>query len=140
MPSGTTLALIGIGGYGNTYVNQLLDSPHPERFRLVGVVDPAPASCRRLAELEARRVPVYESMEQLYAKREAPLLAVISTPLHLHAGQSGFALSRGSGVLCEKPLCVTPEQSGQMKRAVVQALGQACQQQAAEELAYGRQW
>lgn len=111
-----TLALVGIGGYGNSYVSALLDSPDQQRFRVAGAVDPAPQSCRRLGELQSRRVPVYRSMEELYADQR-PAMVILSTPLHLHADQSVMALSRGSHVLCEKPLCVTPGQIEQMKAA-----------------------
>ena len=116
MSDGMTIALVGIGGYGNTYVNTLLDAPNQADFRLAGVVDPSPHLCRRLAELEARRVPVYPSMEKLYAEQR-PELVIISTPLQLHAPHTSHALSRGSHVLCEKPLCVTPDQADQMKHA-----------------------
>jgi predicted dehydrogenase len=47
----------------------------------------------------------------------APELAVLSTPLQLHAQQTCHALLRESHVLCEKPLCVTPGQIREMIRA-----------------------
>ncbi|MEO6435263.1 MAG: Gfo/Idh/MocA family oxidoreductase [Tepidisphaeraceae bacterium] len=116
MGDAVSLALVGIGGYGNSYVSALLDAPNQDDFRIVGVVDPSPASCRRLGELEARRVPVYASMEKLYAEH-TPQLVILSTPHQLHATQTCDALTRGSHVLCEKPLCVTPKQIEQMKQA-----------------------
>ena len=116
MQNGITIALVGIGGYGNTYVNALLDAPNQEDFRLLGAVDPSPQLCRRLGELEARRVPVYPSLEKLYAEQR-PELVIISTPLQFHALHTAMALASGSHVLCEKPLCVTPEQANQMKQA-----------------------
>ena len=65
MSEAISIALVGIGGYGNTYVNALLDAPNQDDFRLVGVADPSPQLCRRLEALVARRVPVYPSVETL---------------------------------------------------------------------------
>jgi predicted dehydrogenase len=111
-----SLALVGIGGYGNTYVNAVLDAPEPRHFRFAAAVDPNPTSCRRLTELESRGVTIYPSLEAMYAEQRPDLVA-LSTPLHLHAQQTCFALERGSHVLCEKPLCVTPRQIREMTDA-----------------------
>ena len=127
-----SLALVGIGGYGNSYVNALLDAP-PERagdFSWTAAIDPSPRSCRRLAELEARGVRLFASMDEFYATGRADL-AVISTPLHLHARQTCEALSRGSHVLCEKPLCVDPADADAMIRA---------RDAANRQVAIGYQW
>jgi predicted dehydrogenase len=112
----TSLALVGIGGYGNSYVSALLDAPTRSDFHIAAAIDPSPKLCRRLGELQARGVEIFASMEEFYAKGRADLM-VISTPLHLHAAQTCAALARGSHVLCEKPLCVTPKQAAEMQRA-----------------------
>lgn len=107
-----TVALLGIGGYGNTNVGQLLESLQHEptdAIKIVGAIDPSPSSCRRLAELQARNVPLFPSWQEFYASNAADLM-VISTPIHLHARHVTAALDHGSHVLCEKPLCVTPEE------------------------------
>src|SRR5207253_7887978 len=91
MPDVISIALVGIGGYGNSYVSALLDAPNRDEFRIVGAIDPSPKLCRRLAELEARSCPVYAAIDDFYASTRADL-AVISTPLHLHASQTCFAL------------------------------------------------
>ena len=109
-----SIALVGIGGYGNNFVKLLLDSPNQSEFRIAGTIDPWPASCRRLAELQVRDVPLYSSLEEFYAKDRADL-AVICSPLQHHAQQTCLALEKGSHVLCEKPLCVTIEQARQMR-------------------------
>ena len=109
-----SIALVGIGGYGNTYVNALLDAADQHAFTLAAAVDPAPTSCRRLADLHARRVPVHPSLEAFYASGGSADLAVISTPIFLHAPHTCLALSRGSHVLCEKPLCSTLQEARQM--------------------------
>src|SRR5262245_15560064 len=111
-----SIVLVGIGGYGNSYVSALLDAGAQRGFQLVGAVDPVPTSCRRLGELRARRIPVYPLLEEFYASNTADL-CIICSPLQFHAQQTVQALSHGSSVLCEKPLCVTPGQAVAMKRA-----------------------
>lgn len=127
-----SLALVGIGGYGNGYVAALLDAPQPPDppFRIAAAIDPAPHLCRRLGELQSRGVRVFPSLGDFYAEQSADL-AVISTPLHLHATQTIQALSRGSHVLCEKPLGVTPADAVDMARA---------RDAAGRQVAIGYQW
>ncbi len=108
--------LVGIGGYGNGYVSALLDAADRDAFRVVGAVDPVPSSCGRLEELQSVGCRVYPSLEAFYSEQKADL-AVISTPPHLHAAQSCAALTQGSHVLCEKPMCVTPQQIRSMLEA-----------------------
>ena len=128
-----SVALVGIGGYGNRYVTTLLDAPPEQanKFRFVGAADPKPESCERVAEIRARGVPIYPSFEALYGAHPKIDLAMICTPLQLHAKHTCFALERGSHVLCEKPLCVTPEQIREMIDA---------RQKAQKQVAIGYQW
>ena len=95
--------LVGIGGYGTTYVREILENPD-ELIELVGVVDPFPERCMWLEALKLREVPIYCNMEEFYCKQSADL-AVISTPIFLHTQHMLTALKYGSNVLCEKPLC-----------------------------------
>ena len=127
-----SLALVGIGGYGNSYVNALLDAPpeHAQAFRWTAAIDPSPKSCRRLGELESRGVRLFPSLEAFHATERVDL-ALISTPLHLHATQTCQALAHGSHVLCEKPLCVTPADAAEMTRA---------RDAAKRQVAIGYQW
>src|ERR1043165_1797466 len=118
MKSQVSIALVGGGGYGNRYVNALLDELAKgqggrDDFRIVAAADPNPATCQRLAELKAKGVPLFASMSAMYSAHRADVV-VISTTLHLHSDQTCFALAEGSHVLCEKPLCVTPEQGCNM--------------------------
>jgi predicted dehydrogenase len=124
------IVLVGIGGYGNSYVNELLDSADQQTFSIAGAVDPSPASCNRLGELKARGVPIFSSPEAFYAQHTADL-AIISSPLHFHANQTCLALSNGSHVLCEKPLCATPEDADRMAES---------QMQSGKKVAIGYQW
>lgn len=101
-----TVVLVGLGGYGEVYLSPLLDDPRGAGCRIVGGVDPRPQGCRRLAELEARGVHVYATLESFYREHRADL-AVISSPIHLHADHTCTALAEGSHVLLEKPAAAT---------------------------------
>jgi predicted dehydrogenase len=117
MPENTSIALVGIGGYGSIYVSALLDAAagsHHHAF--VAAVDPSPALCDRLEELRGRQIPIYPTLKAMYAEQR-PQLVVISSPFHLHAAQAVLAMREGSHVLCEKPMCVTVQQASQMRRA-----------------------
>lgn len=97
------VALVGIGGYGDSYVRALLQDPRAADVEFVAGADPAPQRCRRLADLQARGIPVYPSLEEVCARHQ-PELVILATPIHLHASQVGYCLDRGINVLCEKPL------------------------------------
>lgn len=98
------ILLVGIGGYAYTYVNPLLDGVRAD-CEIVGCVDPYPTSCPRLAEIQARNIPVFADMSAFFDAGLTADLAVITTPIHLHTRQITAALAHGCHVLCEKPLC-----------------------------------
>ncbi len=98
------VVLVGIGGYGSIYVNEVLKPENAETFELAGTVDPYPASCRRLGELRGRCGEPFSSLSDFYRERSADL-AVKATPIQFHTENIITALSAGSDVLCEKPLC-----------------------------------
>ncbi len=98
------ILLVGIGGYAATHLNPLLDGKRPDA-EIVGCVDPYPTACRRLEEVKALGVPMYADMEDFFADGHTADLAVITTPIHLHARQMKLALAHGCHVMLEKPLC-----------------------------------
>lgn len=110
------IVLAGIGGYGGSYLAALLAAPAEQAVRLVGAVDPAPERCGRLDELKERGVPIYDDLADFYSERTADL-AVIAAPIHLHAPCTCLALSRGSSVLCEKPLAAVVQEARRMAEA-----------------------
>jgi predicted dehydrogenase len=101
-----SVVLCGLGGYGETYLRPLLDAANAGRARLVAGVDPSPERSSLLPELRARGIPVHASLDDVHATGTAEVV-VLCSPIHLHAPQAVLAMSRGSHVLIEKPLCAT---------------------------------
>ena len=100
------IALAGIGGYGEQYVDALLHDPRASDTHLVGVVEPFPQRCRRLQELLDRGIAVHPTLDSLLGASPVDLM-MIATPIHLHADHACIALCHGAHVLCEKPLAAT---------------------------------
>lgn len=98
-----SILLVGVGGYGRTYVDLLLNHLDREEYPVAGVVDPFVQKCPLYGRIQEEQIPCYDTMEAFYGEHEA-LLAVLATPIHLHAGQVMEAMEHGSHVLCEKPL------------------------------------
>jgi len=125
-----TIALSGLGGYGQEYLNELLDARYAGRITLAGGIDPQPERCARLADLRARDVPIYTTLADFYHERSADLL-IVSAPIHEHAPQTCLGLQHGSHVLCEKPLAATVQEADYM----IAARDKAC-----KTVAIGYQW
>ena len=125
------VALAGIGGYGEQYVDALLHDPRASDAHLVGVVEPFPHRCRRLRELLDRRIPVHPTMESLFVTSAVDLV-MIATPIHLHVHHICTALCNGANVLCEKPLAGTLDDALQTVRCAAD--------HAPQFVAIGYQW
>lgn len=130
MPKPISIALVGIGGYGNDFVNAVLDAPDQTAFRLAGTIDPNPVTCRRFDELQGRKVPHYSALGEFIESDHADLV-VLASPIQFHAVQTRLALENGSHVLCEKPLCASLDQARRMRDA---------RQRAGKSVAIGYQW
>ena len=79
MKAPVTVALVGIGGYGEFYLDALLNDPRAVNTRLVGVVDSASQRCTRIHELRARGCPVHQALGSLL-DTSRPELLVIAAP------------------------------------------------------------
>lgn len=123
------ILLVGAGGYASLYVNALLNSKNPD-ICFEGIVDPYFANCRQKESIINKQIPIYNTMEEFYAKHTADL-AVISTPPFLHLEQSLFAVSHGSDVLCEKPAAPTV---GEVKKMI------EAEKEYGKFIAIGYQW
>lgn len=98
------IVLVGIGGYGNHYVKQLLhDETKRDDYVIIGAVDPYPEQAPGFMSLNSLNIPIYHTLEEFYLNQRADL-AIISSPIHFHCEQTCLALANGSHVLCEKPV------------------------------------
>ncbi len=105
-----SILLVGIGGYGNFYVDALLNPESiGEEFTIAGFVDIQPEKSPRITEIRERGIPIYRSIEEFYKSNTADL-AIIATPIHFHCKQTCYALIHGSNVLCEKPAAATVQE------------------------------
>lgn len=125
-----SIVLVGIGGYGNGYVKELLANRGQREFIITGVVDPYPENSPSLAKLQELKIPVYHSLEEFYQEQQADL-AVISSPIHFHYQQTCLALANGSHVLCEKPVTATVQDALKMIEA---------REEAGKMVGIGYQW
>ena len=102
-----SVLLVGISGYGHTYLNQLFSADNENAY-LAGVVDINPKRSDYYDEIMTKNIPIFESLKDFYHENQADL-AIISTPIHLHKEQSCYAMEHGSNVLCEKPMTANPD-------------------------------
>ncbi len=125
------IVLVGLGGYGETFLRELLDCSTDRDVALVAGVDPAPQRCSRIEALRAKGVSIYESLEAFYSAGGEAELVIVASPIHCHRAQTELALVHGANVLCEKPLCATIQDALAM---------QAAEQAAPGFVAIGYQW
>lgn len=126
----TTIALVGIGGYGQVYLADLLNAAPEREIELVAGIDPYPEGCAMLPVLQEAAVPIYPTLEAFFAASRADLV-IISAPIHQHAPLTRLALANGAYVLCEKPLAGSLEDAESMRKA---------ERAAGKPVAVGYQW
>jgi predicted dehydrogenase len=117
-----TVAMVALGGYGNFYLEAILDEGEVHGIRLVAGVDPNPVRCRYLDRLEAANVPIFPDLESFYRVMTADLV-VIAAPIPLHLPFTRTVLVHGSSVLCEKPAAATVQEVRAMVEAEAEADG-----------------
>jgi len=98
--------LIGVGGYGTTYVRALLNNAEALGARIKGCVDPYAANSALYADIVAANIPIYNDAAEFFAVDHADV-ACIATPINFHLPQTICCLEHGCDVLCEKPVCAT---------------------------------
>jgi predicted dehydrogenase len=118
MNRAVTIALVGIGGHGNYYLDHLFQAPAEYPFRLVAGIDPSPSHCRYLERLHKEKIPIYADASQFYAEGSADLV-IIAAPIHSHAALTCQALAHGAHVLCEKPVAATVQDAYAMLNAEI---------------------
>ena len=117
MPSSTVrIGLIGAGGIAGAHVAGYLRNPETVTF--AAVADPVhEAAARRAGNSGAEIFADYTTM-----LAEADIDAVdICLPHHLHKDAIVAAARAGKHILCEKPLCLTPEEAAEVDAAVTAA-------------------
>lgn len=107
------VGLIGIAGYGRSYLRGLFDDARLKDARLVAVADPNSHNCERLDDLKQRQIPIFSSSSDMFAATKLDL-AIICSPIQFHARQVREALTSGAYVLCEKPLAGSLADAKQM--------------------------
>lgn len=110
------IVVIGIGGYGEIYLNGLFENAENADFIIEGYVAPRPKDneySKKLEEMGAKR---YVTLEDFYKEKEADL-AIISSPIEFHMPQTILALSHGTSVMCEKPVAGTVQDAYAMMEA-----------------------
>lgn len=112
MNNQVSIVLVGMGGYGNIYLKELLHGSNENAY-LQGVVDVSPERSNFHQEIVERNIPIFHSLEEFYQVHTADL-AIISTPIQFHKHQSCLAMEHGSHVLCEKPATADPQQLQEM--------------------------
>lgn len=100
------IAFAGAGGYADYCLGLLLNYIPQEQYQLVGIADPYAATAPRAAFFHEQRIPLYDSVEELYEAQQVDAL-YIASPINFHKHQCETALRHGSAVLCEKPLTAT---------------------------------
>ena len=116
MDKEVTIAMVALGGYGNSYLAELFTLATDHNARFVAGIDPNPVGCRYLDAFKETGVPIYPDLDSFYAESWADLV-VLSPPIHLHLPFTQTALAHGSHVLCEKPVTATVQEAWQMVEA-----------------------
>lgn len=98
--------LVGVGGYAASYIWELKESGAAGGLKIEGAVDPFAKNAGEYQSLCDMGVTFYDTLDEFYAEHTADL-AIICTPIPLHAPQSVYCMEHGSHVLCEKPIAGT---------------------------------
>ena len=115
--------LIGVTGYGEFYLSQLLRLVKEQKVQLLGAVvrEPgiAPVQVEQIQGLGAR---VFQTTDEMYASLKDSIdLCCIPTELSSHAALTIQALEQGCDVLVEKPAAVTIQDIDSMRSAAQKA-------------------
>lgn len=110
-----SVLLVGCGGYGAGYVNALLDNGASLGFSLIAIADPFASSSAAWERIRENNILLYDTPEAFYAANKADV-AIIATPIMLHARQAIACLRGGSDVLLEKPITGSVKEAEEILR------------------------
>lgn len=116
-----TVVLLGAGNRANVYAS--VSKQHPEKLKVVGIVDPDPVRTKLMAD--KYEVPAENCFKDVseFVKRDKFADAVINGTMdHLHVPTSIPVLEKGYDLLLEKPFAVNHEEMEEL-RAVAKRCG-----------------
>ena len=102
------ILLVSVGMYGQKYLAEA--TGNDVGGDVVGIVDVAENLPEKYPVIAEKGIPVYSSLQAFFERKKADL-AIISSPIHLHAAMVPECLENGANVLCEKPLCLTERET-----------------------------
>ena len=95
--------LVGCGGYGAGYVEELVRREKELGVKLAGIADPYAEASRVWELIREKEIPVCRTPAEFYGKDRAEI-AVVATPIQLHRRQAEEVMKNGSDLLLEKPI------------------------------------
>ncbi|WP_309667466.1 Gfo/Idh/MocA family oxidoreductase [Microbacterium paludicola] len=101
MPRTTTIALVGVHGYGTVHLDNLRRLG--DRVRLVAAADPRPPALGALPE----HTRVFADLPALLAATDDIDVVIVATPLHTHLELARTVVGRGIDLYLEKPPVLT---------------------------------
>lgn len=112
------ILLVSVGMYGQKYLAEA--TQRDVGGDVVGIVDVATNLEEKFPVIAEKSIPVFTSLQSFF-ERDRTDLAVISSPIHLHAAMVRECLKNGAHVLCEKPLCLTEDETRGLAEAARRA-------------------
>ena len=109
-----TVLLVGVGGYGAVSAGSIFNDGEKHGCVPCGIVEPFLENSSLKDVIAEKKIPVYDTLEAFYKENTADL-AIISTPIHLHADGCCYCMEHGSDVICEKPTAPTLQEAERMK-------------------------
>lgn len=110
------VGLIGGGGIASAHIKGYAASP--DTIRIAAVADAFEETAQRRGD--ELGVPWFTDYNALLAEAEIDAVD-ICLPHHLHKDAIVAAAKAGKHVLCEKPLCLTPEEAREVQAAVAES-------------------
>lgn len=114
------VALVGCGAIAGNHITAIREAG--QTLCALCDIDPAQAQIK-IEKYSPGALPVYTDYIEML-EREKPDAVHICTPHYLHAEMCAAALERNIHVLCEKPLCISPEQLDSLRTAVNKSTAQ----------------
>ena len=110
------VVLVGAGSRADRYASESLH--HPEKLKVVGIVDPDPVRRELIREkYSVDKDNCFDTVEE-FVQRDKFADAVINGTLdHLHVSTSVPVLDKGYDLLLEKPFALNPDQIKQLQDA-----------------------